>query len=232
MKVKVYNQQAKEVGTATLPSDIFDVEMNLDLVHQAIVTQEANARVVLANTKGRGEVSGGGKKPWRQKGTGRARHASIRSPLWKGGGKAHGPNKEKIYGKKINKKARQAALRMALSSKVRDKEMFVVDSLHFDTTKTKGIHEMLKHFSDTVKEIKHPTFLLISDTNNAPFIHAVQNISFARTIAAKSLNVRDVLRSKFVLLPKEAIKVISETFGKKQSSLHKQTEDATPVKSE
>lgn len=220
MRVKVYDKQAKEVGQATLPGDVFDVAINLDVLHQAVVTQEANARVVYANTKGRGEVSGGGKKPWRQKGTGRARHASIRSPLWKGGGVAHGPRKEKIYGKKMNKKARQAALRMALTSKARDKELFVVDSLQFPSVKTKEISIMLGHFSNIVKDVKRPTFLVVCGTNDAPFIRAVRNISHARTISAKSLNVRDALKYKFLLLPKEAIKVISETFGKKHSSKH------------
>lgn len=232
MHIKVYDQNAKEIGTTTLPSDIFDVEVNLDVLHLAVVAQEANARVVRANTKGRSEVSGGGKKPWRQKGTGRARHASIRSPLWKGGGVAHGPKKEKVYGKKINKKVRQAALRMALTSKARDKELFVVDSLQFTSVKTKEISVMLDHFSNMAKDGKRPTFLVVTDTNDTPFIRAAKNISGAGTISAKSLNVRDVLKYKLVLLSKDAIKVISETFSKKYPSLRKQTEGAREAKNE
>src|SRR3989344_826748 len=104
MKVKLYNQLGEETGSVELLDAIFNIPLNHDLVHQAIVTQMANSREILAHAKGRGEVRGGGKKPWRQKGTGRARHGSIRSPIWKGGGVTHGPLKEKIYSKKINKK--------------------------------------------------------------------------------------------------------------------------------
>mgnify|MGYP001578021214 CR=1 FL=1 len=240
MKASVYNLKNEVVGSIELSDAVFARAWNANLVHQALVAQEANARVTRANTKGRGEVAGGGRKPWRQKGTGRARHASIRSPLWKGGGKSHGPTKEKIYGKKINKKVRQAALRMALTSKARDKELFVVDSLsryarsreerQFPSIKTKEISVMLGNFSNPamteMKDVKRPTFLVVCNTNDALFIRAARNISFVGTIAAKSLNARDVLKYKFVLLPKDAIKVISETFGKKHFSSRKISKEA------
>src|SRR3989338_1248909 len=104
MKAPVYNQLGEEVGQSLLPKEIFDVKFNADLVHQVVVSQMANKRQVIANTKGRGDVSGGGKKPWRQKGTGRARHGSIRSPIWRHGGITHGPRKDEVYAQKLNKK--------------------------------------------------------------------------------------------------------------------------------
>src|SRR3989344_5880492 len=120
MKAVLYNQEGKETGQITLSKRIFDVPLNQDMLHQVVVSQMANRRQVLAVTKGRGEVRGGGKKPWAQKGTGRARHGSIRSPLWKGGGVTGGPTKERVFTKAIPKKMRARALFMALSRKLKE----------------------------------------------------------------------------------------------------------------
>jgi len=125
----VYNQQGEKVGQVDLPAELFGVPLNRDLVHQVVVTQMANSRQVLAHTKDRSEVRGGGAKPWRQKGTGRARHGSIRSPIWVGGGVAFGPTKERVFAKKINKKMKRQALFMVLSSKVKDKEIVLLDKI-------------------------------------------------------------------------------------------------------
>ena len=125
VKIDVYNQEGKVVGDATLPKGIFEVKLNTDLVHQIAVSLSANNRQISAHTKNRGEVSGGGKKPWRQKGTGRARHGSIRSPLWKGGGVTHGPRVERVFEKDIPKKMRRKALFMVLSQKAKDKQQMV-----------------------------------------------------------------------------------------------------------
>ena len=129
MKVSVYNQEGKEVGKVLLPKEIFEVKVNPDLVHQVVVCQMANRRQPIAHTKDRGEVRGGGRKPWSQKGTGRARHGSIRSPLWIGGGVTFGPRKEKIFKKKIPKKMRRKALFMVLSGKAKENLLLVLDKL-------------------------------------------------------------------------------------------------------
>src|SRR3990167_5785591 len=131
MDITLYNQSGETIGTAQLPENIFAVPMNADVVHQALVTAQANARVAIAHAKGRGEVRGGGKKPWKQKGTGRARHASIRSPIWKGGGVTHGPTKERVFSKKINKKIARKALCMVLSSKVSEGTLRIIDQIQF-----------------------------------------------------------------------------------------------------
>src|SRR3989344_1678996 len=120
METNIYNQEGKEVGKVSLPTAVFGVKWNPDLVHQAVVAMEANARTPVAHTKSRADVRGGGRKPWKQKGTGRARHGSTRSPIWVGGGVAHGPTNEKIFAKKINKKMRTKALYTVLSQKLRD----------------------------------------------------------------------------------------------------------------
>jgi large subunit ribosomal protein L4 len=143
MKVPVYNQKAEEIGKTELPGEIFEVEMNSDLVHQAVLAQQANQRRKIAKTKDRGEKRGGGRKPWRQKGTGRARAGSNRSPIWKGGGVTFGPTTERIFKKKITKKMRKKALFMVLSAKVRNNLLLVVDSLNFEKAKTKLAKEIL-----------------------------------------------------------------------------------------
>jgi len=144
MKVSVYDQQGKEAGTTLLPKEIFGLSVKPDLVHQVIISQMANRRRVIAHAKDRSEVRGGGKKPWRQKGTGRARHGSIRSPLWKGGGVTFGPTKERNFKKIIPKKMKRKALFMALSSKVKDGELVVVDELKLENHKTKDFVKILK----------------------------------------------------------------------------------------
>src|SRR5262245_26808838 len=131
METKVYNQQGKETGKLKLPEAVFGLPWNGDLVHQVVVSMQANQREGNAHTKGRGEVRGGGKKPWRQKGTGRARHGSIRSPLWRGGGTTHGPSNERNYEKKINKKMKTKALYTVLSQKNRDGEVVLLDQVKF-----------------------------------------------------------------------------------------------------
>ena len=144
LKVLTYTQNGKESGKAELPSEIFDVKMNSDLVHQVVIAQMSNQRQVIAHTKDKSEVRGGGKKPWKQKGTGRARHGSIRSPIWKGGGVTFGPTKDRNFKKKINKKMRRKALFMVLSSKVKDKEMIILDELKIEKPKTKEIMKIIQ----------------------------------------------------------------------------------------
>ncbi len=147
MYVKLYNQSAEEIGTTELPDAVFGLKWNPDLVHQVVTSYAANRRAGTAHAKTRGEVRGGGKKPWRQKGTGRARHGSIRSPIWKGGGVTHGPRKEKDYSKKINKKMARKALLTVFSAKARDGEIAVMDTMAFPEGKTKHAAAVFGLFS-------------------------------------------------------------------------------------
>ena len=204
----VYNQEGQEIGTTRLPKEIFDVKINNDLLYQAINVQLANRRTHLAKTKDRSEVRGGGKKPWRQKGTGRARHGSIRSPLWVGGGVTFGPNTEKVFERKINKKARRKALFMVLSSKVRDKELIIVDELKIEA-KTKKMKDLLKKL---VKDDKKHKILIIISKKDENILKAIGNIDYAKPLAADSLNVLDLLSFKYLLMDKESIKVIEKTY--------------------
>ncbi len=219
METKLFNQTGEEIGRIELPDKIFGVKINLDLVHQAILTHIANSRKTLAHAKGRGEVRGGGKKPWRQKGTGRARHGSIRSPIWKGGGVTHGPLKEKVYSKKINKKAKRKALFMALSSKLNDHQLIVLDNIFLDSAKTKKMNEVLNKVSNNLSGYKkskksQDTMLLIQPDANKDLVRAINNLSFAKLVKADSLSIRDVLEKKYLVLLREAIPVIEKTYLK------------------
>lgn len=150
MKYDVYNLQAEKIKKVDLNPAIFGVPAVAGLLHQAVVAQTANARKVLAHTKGRGDVRGGGRKPWRQKGTGRARHGSSRSPIWVGGGVTFGPSKDRNFSQKINKKMRRKALFMALSDRAADKSLALVDKLEFTSAKTKEFANVLGAFKDVL----------------------------------------------------------------------------------
>jgi large subunit ribosomal protein L4 len=203
MKVTVYNLDKKEVGTIDVPDKIFGTKWSPDLVHQALVVQGANSRNIVAHTKNRGEVRGGGKKPWKQKGTGRARHGSIRSPLWRGGGVTFGPRKERIFERKINKKMRFIAVLSVLSNKFASKNITVVDGFS-SAAKT-------KEFSNSIKNILTPktnTTFIFSDKNKG-LNKAARNIPKVETISPKSLNVYDLLWPKNIVIEKEAIAEIA-----------------------
>ncbi len=215
----MYNQSGEEVGNIELPDAVFNVPINQDLIHQAVVIQRANARKILAHAKGRSEVRGGGKKPWRQKGTGRARHGSIRSPIWKGGGVTHGPLKQKVYFKNINKKAKQKALFMALSSKVKDGQLMVLDSISLIEAKTKKMKEIIDKISVNLPEYKKSrkktsSILLVQSDSDKFLIRAARNLDFAKVVRADGLNTIDVLEKKYLVLLKNAIPVIEKTYLK------------------
>lgn len=206
LKIKTYNQEGKESGEMELPERVFGVKLVGDLVHQAVVAQMANARKVLADTKDKSEVRGGGRKPWKQKGTGRARHGSSRSPIWKGGGITFGPTTARNFGKRINKKMKMKALFMVLSEKLRDKEILVVDDLKLNKVSTK-----------TVKNIfgKLPTkgkILLSLDKNDKNTLNSVRNIPEISMISSDSLNVVDLLKNKILVINRKGIKKIEETY--------------------
>ena len=221
MKISTYTQNGKESGKAELPSEIFDVKINPDLVHQVVLAQMSNQRQVIAHTKDKSEVRGGGRKPWKQKGTGRARHGSIRSPIWKGGGVTFGPTKDRNFKKKINKKMRRKALFMVLSSKVQDKEMIVLDELKISQPKTKEIMKIIQDtrykIQDTktnLKKRKKESILIALSKKAVDITRAAKNIQKVKTIQAKDLNVLDLLNYKYLMMPKEGIDVIKETFIK------------------
>ncbi len=214
MKIKVYNQEGKEVGSAELPAGIFEVKVNMDLVHQAVVTQMANARPVIAHTKGRGEVRGGGRKPWRQKGTGRARHGSIRSPIWRGGGVTFGPTSDRNFKKKINSKMKRKALFMSLSSKAKDGEIILLDELKLAGPKTKEMAKILVNLTTDNRQLTTDKTLVLIPEKDEGVTRANRNIPTTKTLRADSLNVLDVLSYKYVLMPKASIKVIESTYLK------------------
>jgi large subunit ribosomal protein L4 len=204
MKVKVYNQEGKEVEELELPEGVFGVKLNKDLVHQTVVTQMANARESIAHTKDRSEVRGGGKKPWRQKGTGRARHGSIRSPIWRGGGVTFGPTNKRVFSKKINKKMRQKALLMVLSSKAKDNELIILDNLKINSPKTKEVAAIVKNLENIKKDIKRSVLIALAKKDEN-VIKAVKNIPKMGSIGINSLNVVDVLKYKYLVITKAGI---------------------------
>ena len=217
MKLTVYNQEAANVGTLELSDAIFDAPMNRDLLHQVITGQLANQRQPLAHTKGRGEVSGGGKKPWQQKGTGRARHGSIRSPIWKGGGVAHGPTKDKIFKKKINKKMARKALSIALSSKVRDHQMTLIDDIVLKNVKTREMAAVARAiaglFADTKKTKKTlPRMMVVVPTaeKHTALRKAVSNLPTVDIIEARNLNSMAVLDNLHMVFLKDAVGVVEK----------------------
>jgi large subunit ribosomal protein L4 len=207
MLAKIFNQQGKEVGKARLPKEIFEQPFNPDLVHQVVVSQMANRRQVIAHTKTRGEVRGGGRKPWPQKGTGRARAGSIRSPLWRGGGVVFGPRKERFFKKIIPKKMRRKALFMVLSQKVKENLLILLDQLKLEKPKTK---EMAKIVEKILPEKK--TVLLALPNLDKNIILASRNLPKVTTIQARELNCLDLLSYKYLIMPKESLKIIKETF--------------------
>lgn len=203
MKTQVYNLKGQVVGDIELSDAVFNSEWNPDLVHQALRTQMANARQPWSHAKGRAEVSGGGKKPWRQKGTGRARHGSIRSPIWIGGGVAHGPLKTRDYSLRINKKMLRAAIHSALSKKLADEQIKIVDTLKFENLKTKEVAQSLKTL---VKNGLNA--LLIPVAENKEVNRVSRNIPKVKAIPATALNVKEILQYKTILIDKDAVKEI------------------------
>jgi len=207
MKTIVYNQKGDEVGKVELPKEVFEVPLNTDLVHQVVLVQMANRRQISAKVKTRAEVRGGGRKPWRQKGTGRARVGSTRSPIWRGGGITFGPTTEKVFKKKIPKKMRRKALFMVLSAKAKENLLLVLDKLEIEKAKTKAMAKILNKLF--LKKGSGLIILLHKDKN---IIKATRNIPKTVTAQAKDLNVLDLLSYKYILMPKEVIKVIKDTF--------------------
>jgi large subunit ribosomal protein L4 len=209
MEVDVYNMKGKKVRTVDLPAAIFEASVNVDLMHQAYVRQMANARLGTHKTKGRSEVSGGGRKPWRQKGTGRARQGSIRSAQWVGGGKIHTPKPRK-YTKKMPLKMRRAALRSALTAKMLDSGVVVLDELSIEAPKTKQMAATLNNL------VGDASALVLIPERTAEYdkvIISVNNIPDAKTLYASYLNIRDILGYDKLIMPLQALDVLVSYLG-------------------
>lgn len=209
MKVTVYNQQGKESGEMSLPKEIFEVPMNADLVHQVLISQTGNKRQGSAHTKYKNEVSGSGRKPWMQKGTGRARVGSIRTPIWRGGGVVGGPRSDKNYTREIPKKMRKKALYMVLSEKVKNNLLIVLDALEIEKPKTKIVMDMIKKLP-----CSNGSRLVVNGEGKNIFL-AARNIEQTHVSEARNLNVVDLLNYKYVVVSKGGIKEIEKTFVKK-----------------
>ncbi len=217
----VYTMAGTKSGTISLPAELFAAPWNADLVHQVVVGMQANARPIVAHTKFRGEVSGGGKKPWKQKGTGRARHGSSRSPIWKGGGVTHGPRAEKVYAVKINRKMRIAALSSILSRKLRDGEIIFVDTLSVSAPKTSAAVAAMKAIASasgqTMLATKRKNAAVIALANKDQNIEkSFSNIGSFMTEEVRNLNAVDLMTKKYLVIekPTEAIAILSARFSK------------------
>lgn len=212
MEFPVYNQEAEQVGTIELADGIFGLPLNQDLLYQVVTSQVSNQRQVLAHAKGRSEVRGGGKKPWQQKGTGRARHGSTRSPIWRGGGVTHGPTKERNFKKQINKKMMQKALRVALSSKARDGQLVIVDSLKMEVPKTKEMAVVMKRFTSLMGG-RLNNILLVTPTDSGAVYKSARNLPYLDTIEARNLNPLSLLSANRILLSKDSLAIIEKQWG-------------------
>jgi large subunit ribosomal protein L4 len=220
MEAKIYNQKGIEAGKIILPERVFSAKWRADLVHQVVEGMRSNKRAGTADTKDRGEVSGGGKKPWKQKGTGRARHGSIRSPIWVGGGVTHGPLSEKNYKRKISKKMRAQALFSVLSKKLKDEEILFVDSLSISKTSTKTAVEIMKNLAKAsgfkpLAASKKPRVLMALSGRDEDIEKSFRNLPQLEIVFLKNLNPLDVLNYQYLLIenPEESVKFL-ESRGK------------------
>ena len=203
--VKLLNMKGEEVGNIDLNDNIFAAEINETLMHKAVVTQMANSRQGTQKAKTRAEVRGGGRKPWRQKGTGHARQGSIRAPQWAGGGVVFAPT-PRDYSKKMNRKERRAAIVSALTSRLSNDQLIVLDNLSMDEIKTKKFAQMLN-------DLKLDKALFLLDKSDENVIMSARNIEGVKTSSTKSINVYDILKYKNLVLTKESVAAIEEVFA-------------------
>ncbi|MCX6765996.1 MAG: 50S ribosomal protein L4 [Candidatus Moranbacteria bacterium] len=207
-KISVYNLSGKKVEDINMPENIFAVPSNNALLHQVYVAQAANRRQIIAHTKDKAEVAGSGKKPWRQKGTGRARVGSVRTPVWRKGGVVFGPTKERNFKKKINEKMKRKAILIALSEKVRSKNLMVVDEIKLKEKKTKLFVKALRNL-----KIKGSTLIGLSNSEKDIYLCS-RNILKVSPLSVKQLNVFDILNHKNLILSKESVKFLEGKYKK------------------
>jgi len=204
-KVSVYNMEGKEVESIDLNDAVFGVEVNEHLVHMAVVQQLANNRQGTQKAKTRSEVSGGGRKPWRQKGTGHARQGSTRAPQWTGGGVVFAPV-PRDYSFKMNKKEKRAALKSALTSRVQENKLIVIDELKFDEIKT-------KNFKAVMDNLKVNKAYVVLNENDEKVVKSARNLPNVQTALTNTINVYDVMKGGTVILTKDAVKIIEEVYA-------------------
>lgn len=216
MEAKVYNKNAEEAGKVNLPESLFGLKWNSDLVNQVVLSMESSKHGPWAHARDRAHVSGGGKKPWKQKGTGRARHGSTRSPIWVGGGVAHGPTNEKDYGRKVNKQMKNKALLTVLSAKFKDGELLFVNDLGLDSIKTKNAQDILNKFSkvsgyEKIAYKKGSRALVLIPKSDSNVVKSFRNIASAFVDLVGNLNPVDALKYKYlaVVNPEESLKILS-----------------------
>ena len=207
MKIPLRDMTGKVVDETELRDDIFGIAPNEGVMHQALVRQQANARLASARTKTRGEVRGGGRKPWRQKGTGRARHGSIREPQWRGGGVVFGPRAGRNYRKSMPRKMRRLALRSALSIKARDGQLILLDKLELPGPKTR---ELLNALSGLTGD---SSALILLPERDTTVEKSVRNVPHAKTLHAQYLNLVDIFGYDYLVMPLAAVKVIEDFLG-------------------
>jgi large subunit ribosomal protein L4 len=216
MEATVYNKEGGQAGKIKLDEKFFGLSWNADLIHQVVTSMQANKRAAIAHAKDRSEVSGGGKKPWRQKGTGRARHGSTRSPIWVGGGVAHGPSNERNFTKKINKKMKTRALFTVLSQKLRDNEVIFLDELPFPVPKVREARlavealAQLPGFEKISYKRGNRAYLALPGADNNAFL-SFRNISSIKVEEVRNANPLDILNYKYIIIvnPTEAIKTLT-----------------------
>lgn len=212
LELKIYNQSAEAISSLKLSNSIFGVATNNELLHQAVIGQLANQRQVLAHTKDRSEVRGGGKKPWKQKGTGRARAGSSRSPIWIGGGVTFGPTKDRNFKKKINKKMKQKAMFMVLSDRFKNNSLFVIDNLDLKEYKTKEFDKIISVLEKKVIKNDRRSILVIQDTKSDKVRYSGRNLKGVKIIALDNINVIDLLNYKNLLINESAIKSLEKKY--------------------
>lgn len=205
--IKLYNQEGKETGSVELDSSLFAVPIQQEIVHEAVIAQMANSRVAIAHTKDRGEVAGTGKKPWKQKGTGRARHGSRRSPIWVGGGITFGPRSNRNFSVKINRKTRRKALAMVLSDKVNEGKFVAIEQLVVPEGKSKILAQILSKLPIAGKKT-----LILVEPENRDVSKAASNIPNVETLPINALNVVDLLKKPNVLISKEGIEMLTRLY--------------------
>ncbi len=206
MQVPVFNQAGEQIDQVELREDIFGIEPNKSVMHQALVRQLANARQGTAETKTRGRVSGGGRKPWRQKGTGRARQGSIRAPHWKGGGVVFGPH-PRSYDQRMPKKMRRLALKSALSAKASENQIRVIDAFNLEAPRTREVDRILGSLNCPT------TALILLPGVNEPVTRSARNLAGVKTLRTNYLNVRDLLGHDYLVMSREALRAVEQFFG-------------------
>ncbi|MCX6714532.1 MAG: 50S ribosomal protein L4 [Candidatus Uhrbacteria bacterium] len=205
--VSLYNTTGAKVGSLTLEASLFDVKMSPALIHEAVVAQQANSREAIAHTKTRGEVAGSSKRPWKQKGTGRARHGSTKSPIWIGGGISFGPRNDRNFSLKINKRAKRKALAMVLSEKVATDRFVTLEAFDLKEGKTKELAMILKNLPISKKKT-----LIILPPAQKDIAIAAKNMKGIETMPANTLNVVDLLKADVVLISKEAVEMVTQIY--------------------